>query len=242
MVSIHLRHFSRLTGRRVKSKKFTLPELLGNATQAQRFGKAPSLAIFRLAPQDYHRFHSPVTATIESITTLPGDYYTVNPQAVNQPLDVFTANRRDVCIMNAVLTNSGSANVPAKTYPVAFVAIGALLVGSVNWSFKVGEAVKKGDDLGWFQYGGSTVVCVFPEEANVTWDEDLLRASTGEWQGTEDAAVMAKIPEGTLIGPQNVTDVFGLEVVVSALEKIGICAPVVAATTAETSAAGAKST
>ena len=142
--------------------------------------------------------------------------------------------------MNATLANSTAANIPAKTVPVAFVAIGALLVGSVNWSHKVGEEVKKGDDLGWFQYGGSTVVCVFPEEANVTWDEDLRKASAGEWQGTEDAAVMAKIPAGTQIGPRNTTELFGLEVVVSAGEKIGIAAPVVAATTASTSAAGAK--
>ncbi|KAG9057732.1 hypothetical protein FS842_004388 [Serendipita sp. 407] len=88
----------------VKGKKFTLPELLGSEALARRFGNSPSLAIFRLAPQDYHRFHSPVTATIESITTLPGDYYTVNPQAVNQPLDVFTANRRDVCTASATDT------------------------------------------------------------------------------------------------------------------------------------------
>lgn len=219
----------------VKGRKFTLPELLGNAALAQRFGRTPSLAIFRLAPQDYHRFHSPVTATIESITTLPGDYYTVNPQAINQPFDVLTANRRDVCIMNAVLTNSTSSSAPTKTFPVAFVAIGALLVGSVGWSFKAGEQVKKGDDLGWFQYGGSTVVCVFPEEANVTWDDDLRKASSGEWQGTEDPAIMAKIPAGAQIGPLHHTDeVFGLEVVVSAGEQIGLCAPVVAATTAAT--------
>jgi phosphatidylserine decarboxylase len=137
----------------VKGRKFTLPELLGSAALAQRFGKVPSLAIFRLAPQDYHRWHCPVTGTIESITSLPGDYYTVNPQAINEPLDVLTANRRDVCILNAALSNSAStSNAPVKTVPVAVVAIGALLVGSVNWSHTIGEEVKKGDDMGWFQY------------------------------------------------------------------------------------------
>ncbi|KAG8756244.1 hypothetical protein FRC14_003259 [Serendipita sp. 396] len=211
----------------VKGKKFTLPELLGSEVLARRFGNSPSLAIFRLAPQDYHRFHSPVTATIESITTLPGDYYTVNPQAVNQPLDVFTANRRDVCILNASLSNPTSApNAPFQTLPVAFVAIGALLVGSVGWSFKVGEQVKKGDDLGWFQYGGSTVVCIFPEQANVTWDEDLTKASTGEWQGKEVPEIMAKIPPNAIIGTASATDTFGIEVLVRTGEKIGVCAPV----------------
>ena len=144
---------------RVKDKKFTLSELLGSAELAQRFGTNPSLSIFRLAPQDYHRFHSPVNATIESIKSLPGEYYTVNPQAVNQALDVFTANRRDVCILNAVLSNT----TPAKTVPVAFVAIGALLVGSVGWSFKVGDAVNRGDDLGESRHASSVI-----HEANLT--------------------------------------------------------------------------
>ncbi|KAG8806155.1 hypothetical protein FRC17_005150 [Serendipita sp. 399] len=210
----------------VKGKKFTLPELLGSAVLARRFGNSPSLAIFRLAPQDYHRFHSPVTGTVESITTLPGEYYTVNPQAVNQPLDVFTANRRDVCILNASFANAVStSNTPSQTFPVAFVAIGALLVGSVGWSFNAGDQVKKGDDLGWFQYGGSTVVCVFPEQAKVTWDEDLVKASTGEWQGKEVPEIMAKIPPNAVIGTMSSTEHFGIEVLVRTGEKIGVCTP-----------------
>ncbi|CCA67123.1 related to phosphatidylserine decarboxylase proenzyme 2 precursor [Serendipita indica DSM 11827] len=204
----------------VKGKKFTLPELLGSAELAQRFGANPSLAIFRLAPQDYHRFHSPVNATIESIKNLPGEYYTVNPQAVNQNLDVFTGNRRDVCILNAVVSNT----TPPKTVPVAFVAIGALLVGAVGWSFKVGDSIQRGDDLGWFQYGGSTVVCVFAEEAKVTWDDDLIKASTGEWKGKEVPEVMSKIPEKARIAAEKQNQSFGVEVLVRVGEKIGIAA------------------
>lgn len=208
---------------RVKGKKFTLPELLGSADLARRFGDSPSLAIFRLAPQDYHRFHSPVKGTIKSITTLPGDYYTVNPQAVNQPLDVFTANRRDVCMMDAVFSNvKATPSNPVPTHPVAIVAVGALLVGAVGWDHKVGDEVQKGSGLGYFQYGGSTVIVVFPTEANIQFDEDLVKASEGQWTGTEDPKIMARIPANAKIGPMNKTDTFGLEVVVSAAEKIGI--------------------
>ena len=35
-----------------------------------------SLAIFRLAPQDYHRFHIPTSGTIVSIESIQGTYYT----------------------------------------------------------------------------------------------------------------------------------------------------------------------
>ena len=60
-----------------------------------------SIVVHRLAPQDYHRWHSPVTGTVESIKEIDGAYYTVNPQAINQPgtLNVFCQNRRDVAIV-----------------------------------------------------------------------------------------------------------------------------------------------
>jgi phosphatidylserine decarboxylase len=51
-----------------------------------------------------------------------------------------------------------------------------MLVGSIGWSKKVGESVKKGEDLGFFQYGGSTCIVVFPE-GKVKMDEDLVKSS-----------------------------------------------------------------
>ena len=154
---------------------------------------------------------------------LPGDYFTVNPQAVNESLNVLTANRRDVLIINATLFPAKQGEAP-KVVPVAFVAIGALLVGSINWSKKPGEIVKKGDDLGWFAYGGSTVVCLFPHEAGIQWDDDLHRASVGEWTGEEDAAVTAKLPPGVIQPDANNEpgEKLGMEVLVKAGERIAV--------------------
>ncbi|KAG9124872.1 hypothetical protein FRC07_009935 [Ceratobasidium sp. 392] len=177
----------------VKGKHFTIPELLGDAALSEsKFGTNPSLAIFRLAPADYHRFHSPCAGVFSApIISKSGKYYTVNPQAVNTTLDVFTANRRDIRILES--------NIPSAsglTVPVAIVAIGAMLVGSVNWSNPAeGTKVAKGEDIGWFQYGGSTVIAVFPGE-RVKWDDDLVAASE---QGTE---MMVRVGEkiGQAIG------------------------------------------
>lgn len=152
----------------VKGKNFTIPNLLASKELAEQFGPSPSLAIFRLAPQDYHRFHSPVSGTFGGIVHTGTDLFTVNPQAVNEQLDVFTGNKRDVVVLR---TTAGGVNIP-----VAFVAIGALLVGAIGWVIKEGDEVRKGDNIGWFQYGGSTCICVFPT-GTVTWDEDLLKTS-----------------------------------------------------------------
>lgn len=45
--------------------------------EAERYNGG-ALAIFRLAPQDYHRFHSPVDGKIGKMTYISGEYYTVN--------------------------------------------------------------------------------------------------------------------------------------------------------------------
>lgn len=95
---------------------------------------------------------------------IPGTYYTVNPEAVTEvDFDVFTANRRQVMYIKEEVTGK----------IVAFVAVGALLVGSIGWSKKVGERVERAEELGWFAYGGSTVLLIFPQ-GMVQFDEDLV--------------------------------------------------------------------
>ncbi|KAF7308526.1 hypothetical protein HMN09_00701700 [Mycena chlorophos] len=155
----------------VKGREFTVPHLLNvdvSSKEAVTFDGA-SLAIFRLAPSDYHRFHCPIDGTVGTITHIPGQYYTVNPQAVNEPgFDVFTANTRSVLYLKHTATG----------LPVAFVAIGALLVGSIGWTNggEEGKTVKKGDELGYFAYGGSTVIALFPKGV-IQFDEDLVSNS-----------------------------------------------------------------
>ncbi|KAH9941437.1 phosphatidylserine decarboxylase-domain-containing protein [Amylocystis lapponica] len=155
----------------IKGNLFTVPELLHvppDSERAKTFEGA-SMACFRLAPADYHRFHSPIDATLGEIVDIPGEYYTVNPQAVNEPgFDVFTANRRAVLYMT---------HKPTGT-PVAFVAIGAMMVGSITWTggAQQGATVARGDELGYFSYGGSTVVALFPS-GFVEFDADLVEIS-----------------------------------------------------------------
>lgn len=63
----------------IKGRDFTVNRLLGDAhkDEAQQY-VGGALAIFRLAPQDYHRFHSPVDGVIGPVSCVSGEYYTVN--------------------------------------------------------------------------------------------------------------------------------------------------------------------
>jgi phosphatidylserine decarboxylase len=154
----------------IKGFGFTLEKLLGSAELAQQF-EGGSIVIARLAPQDYHRWHCPTDGTVESVNEITGTYYTVNPQAINQSgtLDVFCENRRSVMTLKSAVNSS----------PVAVVAVGAMLVGSVKYKVPIeaGTQLKRGRCTGAFYYGGSTVIVLYPKGA-VQLDEDLVKNST----------------------------------------------------------------
>lgn len=84
-------------------------------------------------------------------------------------MDVFCENKRSVMILKRSSTGS----------PVAIIAVGAMLVGSIKYNegVQVGATVNRGQALGAFYYGGSTVITLFPQ-GEVTLDEDLVRNST----------------------------------------------------------------
>ncbi|KAF4554187.1 Phosphatidylserine decarboxylase-like protein 2 [Elsinoe fawcettii] len=149
----------------IKGYGFTLAAMIVSEPRAQAMGSA-CLAIHRLAPQNYHRWHSPIAGVIEEIIEIPGTYYTVDPQAIKQEstLDVFCQNRRSVTRIKQ----------DENKQDVIVVAIGAMLVGSIQLlpENRVGARVNRGQTLGKFQYGGSTVVVGFPQ-ASVAFDEDL---------------------------------------------------------------------
>ncbi|KAH9479481.1 Phosphatidylserine decarboxylase proenzyme 2 [Psilocybe cubensis] len=155
----------------VKGQNFNVPNLLNlppDSPKAESFQNA-SIAIFRLAPADYHRFHCPIDCEVGDIENVPGHFYTVNPQAINEPgFDVLTANTRSILYLKHIPTGQ----------LVAYVAVGALLVGSIQWTGgkEKGAVLKRGDELGYFAYGGSTIVIVFPKEI-VEFDEDLVSNS-----------------------------------------------------------------
>lgn len=150
----------------IKGRKFSIQGLLGNIVDSSPFENG-TVVIFRLAPQDYHRFHVPVSGVIEQSVDIPGSLYTVNPIAVNSKYcNVFTENKRNVSIIST--DHFGK---------VAFVAVGATMVGSITFVKEKGDYVKKGDEYGYFSFGGSTVICVFEKDV-IDIDTDLLTNSS----------------------------------------------------------------
>ncbi|ETN39966.1 phosphatidylserine decarboxylase [Cyphellophora europaea CBS 101466] len=154
----------------VKGANFTMERLFQDQDLAKSFDGG-SMVIARLAPQDYHRWHSPVSGTVKSVKEIPGTYYTVNPQAINESgtINVYCENRRSIMVVEI---EAGSS--------VAIVAVGAMLVGSIKYFDgveKPGAQIQRGQCLGGFYYGGSTVL-VFYQKGDLELDEDLVKWST----------------------------------------------------------------
>lgn len=152
----------------VKGRDYSLEKLFGDAypLDAKRF-KGGSMGIFRLAPQDYHRFHVPVDGTMGMPKTIEGEYYTVNPMAIRSALDVYGDNVRVLVPIDS--THHGR---------IMYVCIGAMMVGSTVITRKAGERVKRAEELGYFKFGGSTILLFF-EPGKMVYDDDLVANSAG---------------------------------------------------------------
>ena len=152
----------------VKGREFSMEHLIGSVypLDVKRY-KGGSMGIFRLAPQDYHRFHIPVDGVLGTPKAIEGEYYTVNPMAIRSALDVYGENIRVVVPIDSVAHGR-----------VMFVCIGAMMVGSTVITRKPGERVKRAEELGYFKFGGSTVLLLF-EPGKMVYDDDLVENSSG---------------------------------------------------------------
>lgn len=148
----------------IKGSQFSIVNLVRDPSLASQF-EGGSMALVRLAPQDYHRYHVPIDCTIGETVYFDGALLSVSPLAVRKDIDVLTENRRSMTVLHSPIFGK-----------VLFVAIGATVVGSVIDTAKEGQVCRKGDELGHFAFGGSTIILLFRPKA-IVFDEDLIAAS-----------------------------------------------------------------
>ena len=145
----------------IKGTRFDLPALLGSADLARRFAKG-SMLISRLCPVDYHRFHFPCAGTPGAPALLNGPLYSVSPIALKQRPGILWENKR--CLTQITSPSLGQ---------VLYLEIGATCVGTIMHTSAPDTPVAKGDEKGYFRFGGSCVITVY-EPGRVNWDADLI--------------------------------------------------------------------
>lgn len=126
----------------IKGAKYTLQKLLRSSEVPLK----STLFIFRLAPEQYHRIHSPTLSIVKNIRSVGGTYKSVNPILLDSEPVLQENYRKIIDFKNGLI----------------MVTVGATCVGSVKLTIKKDSAVKHGDDLGAFEFGGSCIVLIVP--------------------------------------------------------------------------------
>lgn len=143
----------------IKGYHFDVYSFLIDSSLAKRYIDG-AMIVIRLAPNDYHRFHFPIGGMVKSTSQIDGDYYSVNPIALRETVEIFCLNKREFTILDNPLIND-----------LIIAEVGATMVGSILQTFK-GNQVEKGQEKGYFKFGGSTVVLIFQKD-KIIIDEDL---------------------------------------------------------------------
>lgn len=145
----------------VKGSEFSIESFLQNKNLAGKYEEG-AMAIIRLAPADYHRFHFPATGKVSVSKPIKGHYYSVSPLALQNSLEIFCENYREYCIQET------------EEYGNILISdVGATMVGSIIQTYQVNSVVKKGAEKGYFAFGGSTLVLLF-EKGKIQFDADLI--------------------------------------------------------------------
>ena len=163
----------------VKGRTYSVADLLGDRSLVERY-EGGSFATFYLSPRDYHRFHTPLAGRIVRVDYYPGALWPVNAIGLHGIDRLFARNER-ICAHLRV-EQEGVA-VPAS--PIALVAVGATMVGSVRLSFddlrsnapgrrparlepgERGPVFARGQEWGHFEFGSTIVMLVPPELAEI---------------------------------------------------------------------------
>jgi len=160
--------FPRLSGSTciaVKGCPFSVSSLLGPGQEVDAADfDGGALAVCRLCPADYHRFHYPAAGREVVHWAVPGALHSVNPLALELGLNVFAENRRQVSLLD--LEGFGRC---------AFVEVGAFGVARIVQTHDRGPFGKM-EEKGYFCFGGSTIVLVF-EAGALVFDPDLVERS-----------------------------------------------------------------
>lgn len=135
-----------------------------------------------LSPKNYHRVHLPLDAELISMTYIPGTLFSVQPTTSRVVHKLFARNERLAMFFST------------KAGPMVMVMVGATLVGAIgtSWHGDIKRSKKRidfdyrqalfyknmvqGDEVGYFKLG-STVVLLFANGNQVSWNQDLKAGS-----------------------------------------------------------------
>lgn len=167
----------------VKQISWSISELLNNNPYSHYFKNGTFIHAF-LSPYDYHRLHMPLSGQVLYTEIVSGNVY-LETYVIKKKLATRRSNyvikigdtigyeftqARGVIILN---TDSGI---------IAIIPVGMSFISSIVITAEVGRTLNKGDEFGYFQFGGSDYIMLFPDNMRVNM---TAKMSTHYNQGTQ---------------------------------------------------------
>lgn len=128
----------------IKNSIYTIEELIGEKRDYKY------ALVFRLCIDDYHHYIFPDDGEIINRKHINGVLHTVQPIAFKK-YKVFHENSREITFLNC-----------KELGDVCYVEVGALMVGKIT--NKEITSFKKGEEKGYFEFGGSTVIMLINKD------------------------------------------------------------------------------
>lgn len=144
----------------VKNSVYTLAELIKDDEMIDEF-KNGNCLVFRLSVDDYHRYCAVDDLEVKKSYRIPGILHTVS--SISHYYKVYAQNTR---VVNQLATSHFGK--------VLMIEVGAMLVGKITNHDKTEYA--RGEEMGQFEYGGSTVILITKEKLMI--DGDIIRNSS----------------------------------------------------------------
>jgi len=151
----------------VKGLRWSIRQLLDGSRYADRFAGGV-FTHSALRTYDYHRWHAPVRGTVLEARIVQGQVW-LDVQAVE--VELAGVKRNILRAMEGTgyqfVQTRGLVVLDSPAGLVACLPVGMAQVSSVVITAEVGSYIRKGEELGYFQFGGSDFVMVFEQRAGL---------------------------------------------------------------------------
>lgn len=148
---------------KVKNSVYTVSSLLRDKKRAEEFRNG-WFVLVRLSVDNYHHYIYPISGHQSKERGIKGFLHSVNP-VVSDYVKVYKENSRNYC---TITTGNGISVIQME--------VGAMGVGKICNKFSGEADVVQGMKKGHFEFGGSSIILLLPENSYVP-DKDLIENS-----------------------------------------------------------------
>ena len=170
----------------IKSQPYSLEHMLAGDPLSRRFQGGTVFQSF-LDGRNYHRFQAPIAGTVRKISSIEGLMFS-NAESAGMDLTAGTYSQAYMSCVNTRSLVFIESDDPAIGL-VCLIAIGISEVSSITISVQVGQAIAKGEQVGYFSYGGSSTCLLF--QPGVIREFTIDTEDTGTKTGTRGEVLKA---------------------------------------------------